>query len=85
MGVLIWLVIGIVSGAVAISLVPGEDRGSALSTVSLTAAGALIGGWMGNVLAGRLDAGLSLWSVILAIVGAVTVLSVYRSFARRAR
>jgi len=85
MGVLIWLVIGNVSGAVAISLVPGEDRGSALSTVSFTAAGALIGGWLGNVLAGRLDAGLSLWSVILAIVGAVTVLNVYRSFARRAR
>ena len=85
MGVLIWLLIGIVSGAVAISLVPGEDRGRALSTMSACAVGALVGGWFGNVLAGRVDAGLSLWSLILAIVGAMSLLGAYRSFARRAR
>ena len=85
MGVLIWLLIGVVSGAVAISLVPGEDRGRALFTMGTCAVGALVGGWFGNVLAGRVDAGLSLWSVILAIVGAISLLGAYRSFARRAR
>ena len=85
MGVLIWLLIGIGSGAIAISLIPGEDRGRAFFTMSASAAGALLGGWIGNLLAGRVDAGLSLWSLILAIVGAISLLSAYRSFARRAR
>ena len=85
MGVLIWLLIGIVSGAVAISLIPGEDRGHAFFTMSSCTVGALVGGWFGNLLACRVDAGLSLWSFILAIVGAVSLLGAYRSFARRAR
>lgn len=85
MGVLIWLLIGIVSGAIAISLLPGEDRGRALFTMCTCAVGALVGGWFGNVLAGRLDSGLSLWSLILAIVGAISLLGAYRSFAKRAR
>lgn len=85
MGVLIWLLIGIVSGAIAISLLPGEDRGRALFTMCACAVGALVGGWFGNVLAGRLDSGLSLWSLILAIVGAISLLGAYRSFAKRAR
>lgn len=84
-GILIWLVVGFVSGAVAISLVPGDDRAGALLTLCTGAAGALVGGWVGNVLAGRTDLGLSLWSLILAIVGAVTAVGAYRSFARRAR
>ncbi|MGH3430737.1 MAG: GlsB/YeaQ/YmgE family stress response membrane protein [Mycobacteriales bacterium] len=84
-GILIWLVVGIVSGAVAISLVPGEDRGGSLLTLTTGAVGALVGGWIGNLLALRTDAGLSLWSLILAIVGAITALGAYRSFARRAR
>lgn len=84
-GILIWLVVGCVSGAVAISLVPGDDRAGALLTLCTGAAGALVGGWIGNLLAGRTDAGLSLWSLILAIVGAVTAVGAYRSFARRAR
>jgi uncharacterized membrane protein YeaQ/YmgE (transglycosylase-associated protein family) len=84
-GVLIWLLIGIVSGAIAISLMPGEDRGRAFFTMCACAVGALVGGWFGNLLAGRVDAGLSLWSLILAIVGAISLLGAYRSFARRAR
>ncbi|MGH7649203.1 MAG: GlsB/YeaQ/YmgE family stress response membrane protein [Gemmatimonadaceae bacterium] len=85
MGILIWLLVGIVSGAVAISLVPGDDRGGSRLTVAAGAAGAFIGGWIGNLLAGRTDAGLSLWSLILAIAGAITAVGAYRSFARRAR
>lgn len=85
MGILIWLLVGIVSGAVAISLVPGDDRGGTLLTVAAGAAGAIVGGWIGNLLAGRTDLGLSLWSLILAIAGAVTAVAAYRSLARRAR
>jgi uncharacterized membrane protein YeaQ/YmgE (transglycosylase-associated protein family) len=84
-GILIWLLVGIVSGAVAISLVPGDDRAGSRLTVAAGAAGAFIGGWIGNLLAGRTDAGLSLWSLILAIAGAITAVGAYRSFARRAR
>lgn len=85
MGALIWLLIGIVSGAIAISLMPGEDRGRAFFTMCACAAGALVGGWFGNLLAGRVDAGVTLWSLILAIVGAISLLGAYRSYARRAR
>lgn len=84
-GILIWLLVGIVSGAVAISLVPGDDRGGTLLTMAAGAAGALVGGWIGNLLAGRTDVGLSLWSLILAIAGAVTAVGAYRSLARHAR
>jgi uncharacterized membrane protein YeaQ/YmgE (transglycosylase-associated protein family) len=84
-GILIWILVGIVSGAVAVSLVPGDDRAGSRLTVAAGAAGAFIGGWIGNLLAGRTDAGLSLWSLILAIAGAITAVGAYRSFARRAR
>lgn len=83
-GILIWLIVGIVSGAVAISLVPG-DRGRSGLTIAAGATGALVGGWIGNLLAGRTDAGLSLWSIILAIAGAISAVAAYRSVARHAR
>lgn len=84
MGVITWLVLGIVVGLVARSVVPGDDPGGTLAAVLVGAVGALIGGWIGNLLAGSGYTAASVWSIILAIAGASVLLGVYRTALRHA-
>lgn len=84
MGVITWLVLGIIAGLVARSVVPGDDPGGLLTAVIVGVVGALVGGWIGNLLAARSYVALSMWSIILALVGAAVLLSVYRTALKHA-
>ncbi len=77
MGLIWWLIIGLVAGAIARFLVPGRDPLGLGGTLLLGLAGSLVGGLLGNVVAGR---GLQLETAGLlgSIIGAVILLLVYR-------
>lgn len=79
MGILGWIVLGLVAGAVGKLLIPGKDVGGLIITMLLGIAGALLGGFLGSAL---FDTGLGsffdLRTWILAIIGAVILLLVYR-------
>lgn len=79
MGVLSWIVLGLIAGALAKLLMPGKDGGGWLITMALGIAGAFVGGYLGSVLGvGGAADGVNLGSIVTATVGAFVLLLVYR-------
>ncbi len=76
MGILGWIVFGLVVGAIAKLLMPGKDPGGIIVTMVLGIVGALLGGFAGRAL-GMYNANESA-GFVMALVGAVLVLLVYR-------
>ena len=76
MDILLWIVFGLVVGIVAKLLMPGRDPGGIILTIVLGVIGALLGGWIGRVL-GLYREGEAA-GFIMAVVGAVIVLAIYR-------
>jgi uncharacterized membrane protein YeaQ/YmgE (transglycosylase-associated protein family) len=78
MGILSWLILGLIAGAIAKALHPGTDPGGILVTMLIGVVGAFIGGLIGASIAGRGVTGLNLWSILLAVAGSVLLLVLYR-------
>ena len=82
MGILIWLLIGLIAGALASFLVPGGDPMGFFGTMVLGLIGSLVGGFLGNLLNdGELD--ITAAGLIGSVIGAVIALIVYRSVRAR--
>jgi uncharacterized membrane protein YeaQ/YmgE (transglycosylase-associated protein family) len=78
MGILAWIVLGLIAGAIAKALMPGRDPGGIIVTMLIGIVGAFIGGFLGTTITGKGLNGFSLSSIVLAIVGAMLLLWVYR-------
>jgi uncharacterized membrane protein YeaQ/YmgE (transglycosylase-associated protein family) len=79
MGILSWIVLGLIAGALAKLLMPGKDGGGWLITMALGIAGAFVGGFVGNALGvGGAATGVNVGSIVTATVGAFILLFVYR-------
>ena len=76
MGILGWIVFGLVVGAIAKLLMPGRDPGGIIVTMVLGIIGALLGGFIGRAL-GMYSANEGA-GFIMALIGAVLVLAIYR-------
>ena len=79
MGILSWIIVGIVAGALAKMVVPGEGPGGLIGDLIVGVVGAFIGGWIFNFFGHAGFEGLSLWSIVVAFVGAVVLLIVLRA------
>jgi uncharacterized membrane protein YeaQ/YmgE (transglycosylase-associated protein family) len=84
MGVLTWILFGLIAGAVAKFIMPGKDPGGCLGTVVIGILGAVIGGFVGTELLniGSVT-GFNLRSFGIAILGAIILLILYRVFLER--
>jgi uncharacterized membrane protein YeaQ/YmgE (transglycosylase-associated protein family) len=80
MGVISWIVFGLVAGALAKLIMPGKDPGGVIITILIGVAGALIGGFIGNRLGFGDVSGFNLRSLSIAIVGSLILLGLYRVF-----
>ena len=81
MGILSWILFGLVVGVIAKLLMPGRDPGGFIVTILLGIAGALLGGFVGQAM-GLYGPGESAgW--IMSILGAIVLLVLYRMMARR--
>ncbi|HWJ58802.1 MAG TPA: GlsB/YeaQ/YmgE family stress response membrane protein [Sphingomicrobium sp.] len=80
-GILGWIVVGGLAGAVAKLVMPGRDPGGCIVTVLLGVAGALVAGWLGHAI-GWYNTGEGA-GFIAAIVGAIILLGIYRLIASR--
>ena len=80
MGVLSWIVFGLIAGVITKFLMPGRDPGGCIITMLLGVAGAFVGGFIYKLVTGTelLYFGFDLRSFAVAILGAVAVLAVYR-------
>ena len=76
MDILTWIIVGLVAGVLA-SLVVGGGFGI-IADIVIGIVGAFLGGFLGNMIAGTGLNGFSLWSVVLAVLGAMLLLWIYR-------
>ena len=78
MGILGWIVLGLVAGAIAKLILPGTQGGGWIITIVLGIVGALLGGFLGSVLFNApLEDFFSIQTWLLAIGGAIIVLLIY--------
>ena len=80
MDVIVWLLVGLVAGALARLLVPGKDPMGWVGTLVLGLVGSLIGGFIGGLFAGG-DQDLNPAGLLGSVLGAVVALLVYRAVA----
>ncbi|MEU9027170.1 GlsB/YeaQ/YmgE family stress response membrane protein [Streptomyces sp. NPDC048383] len=80
MGIIAWILIGLLAGFIAKALMPGKDPGGVIITMFIGIAGGLLGGWLGKVIFGvdSIDGFFHLSTWIAAIIGSVILLIVYR-------
>lgn len=84
MGVLSWILFGLIAGAIAKALHPGKDPGGWIVTIIIGIVGGIIGGFIGQFLGWGDVNGWNFKSFLLAVVGAVILLWIY-SMATRNR
>ena len=80
-GWIAWILIGAIAGAIAKAVMPGRDPGGCIVTILLGIGGALLAGWLGNML-GWYKQGQGA-GFIAAIIGAIIILFIWRLIARR--
>lgn len=82
-----WIIFGLIAGLIAKAIMPGRDPGGAIITILLGIAGSVIGGFIGQAvfgygLAANDSSDLSqpgfLMSLVLAVIGAIALLALYR-------
>ena len=78
MGILSWIVPGLIVGVIAKFIMPGRDPGGIIITILIGIAGAFIGGFIGSFLGFGTVTGFNAVSIMLAIGGAVLLLILYR-------
>lgn len=84
MSFIAWIVLGLIAGFIASKLVNKTGEGVVLDII-LGIVGALVGGWLFNTMGHSGVTGLNLYSMLVAVVGAVVVLVLYHAiFGRRA-
>lgn len=74
-----WIIFGLIAGIIAKAIMPGKDPGGAVVTILLGIAGSLVGGFVGERLLYSPGSGPGrIMSLVLAVIGAVVLLAVYR-------
>jgi uncharacterized membrane protein YeaQ/YmgE (transglycosylase-associated protein family) len=77
-GIIAWIVFGLIAGLLAKFIMPGTDPGGWIITILLGIAGALVGGFIGQALGFGGVSGFNLGSMLIAILGAILLLALYR-------
>jgi uncharacterized membrane protein YeaQ/YmgE (transglycosylase-associated protein family) len=85
MGILSWIVLGLIAGGLAKLIMPGRDPGGIIVTMLIGIAGAIVGGFIFSLFGGGGVSGVNLGSIIVAIIGALVLLALYRMVAGRGR
>ena len=78
MGIISWVVVGLIAGLLARLVVPGDGPRGLIVTTVLGMVGAVVGGALVGLLEGVGATGLNAWSVLVATLGAIVLLFVYR-------
>lgn len=80
MGIIAFIILGAIAGAIAKTLLPGDDPGGFIITTIIGVVGAILGGFLAQALfnADPLDEFFDISSWLTAIVGAIVLLLIYR-------
>jgi len=83
MGILAWIIFGLIVGLVARWIVPGEAPGGIIADVVVGVVGAFIGGWIYGLFGHAGVTGFNLASMVCALIGAVVLLWLLRAIRGR--
>ena len=79
MGIITWIIIGGIAGALAKLIMPGDDPGGIIVTILIGIVGAFVGGFLTSLIG--IGGGGFIWTIIVATVGAIILLAIYRAVA----
>ena len=87
MGIIAFVILGLIAGAIAKALLPGDDPGGFIITAVIGIVGAVIGGFLAGVLfdAEPLDEFFDISTWLTAIIGSIILLAIYRLVVDRNR
>jgi uncharacterized membrane protein YeaQ/YmgE (transglycosylase-associated protein family) len=74
-----WIIIGLIAGALAKLIMPGDDPGGFIITIILGIAGAIVGGFLASLIG--IGGGGFIWTILIATIGAIVLLAIYRAVA----
>lgn len=83
MGIFSWIILGLIAGALAKWLMPGEQGGGWILTMVLGIVGAFVGGWLGTLVGLGSVSGVNIGSIVTAVIGALVVLFIHRALTRK--
>jgi uncharacterized membrane protein YeaQ/YmgE (transglycosylase-associated protein family) len=84
MGILGFLILGLIAGAIAKAILPGRQGGGWVITMVLGVVGAILGGWIGSLIfGGGLAEFFDIRTWLLAILGSIIVLLIYGAVTNR--
>jgi uncharacterized membrane protein YeaQ/YmgE (transglycosylase-associated protein family) len=83
MGILYWILMGLIVGLLARLIMPGKDKAGIIITILLGIAGAFVGGYIGSLLGIGTVTGFNIISLLLATGGAVLLLLIYRAVKKK--
>jgi uncharacterized membrane protein YeaQ/YmgE (transglycosylase-associated protein family) len=78
MGIICWIVLGMVAGFIASKMVNGRGEGFGMDVI-LGIVGAMAGGWIFNAVGSAGVTGFNIWSLFVAVVGAVVLLMIWHA------
>jgi len=84
MGVISWIILGLIAGFIGSKIVDKQGQGFWLN-IALGIVGAIVGGVLFDLVGGSGVTGLNIYSMIVAIIGSVVVLLIYNAVAGRRR
>jgi uncharacterized membrane protein YeaQ/YmgE (transglycosylase-associated protein family) len=79
MGILSWILLGLIVGIIAKFVMPGKDAGGVFITIILGIAGAFVGGFIGSTLGLGSVTGFDIRSLLIAVGGSILLLIIYRA------
>jgi uncharacterized membrane protein YeaQ/YmgE (transglycosylase-associated protein family) len=82
MGIIAWIVLGLIAGFLASKIYQGTGQGT-LVDIAIGIVGAVVGGYLFNAFGATGVTGFNIWSMIVATIGAVIVLWIYHTVASR--
>lgn len=83
MGIISWIVVGLIAGLLGKLIMPGDDPGGIIGTILIGMAGAVVGGFIVGLLGGTGATGFNIWSIVVATLGAIILLAIYRTIVGR--
>ena len=81
LALIFWIIVGLIAGALAKLIMPGDDPGGIIVTILIGIVGAVIGGFLLSLIGigGGASSGGFIFNIIAGIIGAVILLAIYRA------
>ena len=83
MGIISWILLGLIAGLLAKWIMPGRDPGGVFVTIGIGIAGAIVGGFVATLIGLGSVSGLNVGSIVIAVIGSLILLAGWRALKSR--